>query len=705
MVHNLNTEYSDSNLAYVIYTSGTTGQPKGVMIEHKGVINLIANQRKIFNLEYTNNIKPSKNCLWFANYVFDAHIWDVFAPLCTGHTVHLINDDVRQSLLSLSDYIIENSISIATIPPALLDTQTLLKLEYLVVAGEKTPQKIFDFYNQSNINIINAYGPTEITVCSHFYSEKNQKENIIGTTLDNVYAVVLNNLMKPIEVGQIGELYIGGVGVARGYLNQPKLTKERFIKNPFQTEGDNNINEGNLYKTGDLVRLISDGTLEYVGREDNQIKVNGYRVDLGEIEVQLNGHEEIQQSAVQYIQSGDSKPKYILAYYVADKPIDIDVLIKYMRTSLPAYMIPNQYVYLEKMPLTINGKIDKKSLPIPDFIVENGTKPQNVIEKEICQIFAECLYVKELTLDSDFIQFGGNSISAGKIVGELNNRYGSTLQLSEILSMRKIGDICKAVSNTKSIYRYIIKLNDIADKSMLFMIHDGIGGCEMYTNFATLLGSHFSCYGVDNYNLYHNQKIDNLEELSNMYIQEIIKIAVDKDKPYYLFGVCLGGIIVTNIATILEDMGYENITLIIWDSAIIDEQLKNTRDENNVITLKNTLSQELSKGGADESFINKAIGSIQANTLLLNFPISKTFKYTDILIFKAMEIEDSIKIFYNEYKYICSLPYNNFDKLQSIDKIKKIEMQNIKHGDFMVQTELVATEIIKSIETNGIDCS
>ena len=501
---NLKIKVKSQDLAYVIYTSGTTGLPKGVMIEHKGVINLIKNQARIFELDFidkNDNKNKYKNCLWFSNYVFDAHVWDVFAPLCYGHTLHMIDNDTRQHISLLEKYILNNKIHIATIPPALLDTNTLLSLQYLVVAGEKTEKKILDYYIKNNKCIINAYGPTEITVCSHFKRFQGGNPNIIGKSIENVFSYVLDDNLKLVSEGVIGELYIGGVGVARGYLNRPDLTKEQFIKNHF--ESDNDKFNTHLYKTGDFVRLLEDNTLEYIERRDSQIKVNGYRIDLGEIENQLSKHPEIIQNVVQLCELTEGKSKQIIAYYVANNPLEDRELNKYLENTLPIYMRPNQYLFLKKFPLTINGKIDKKALPKANISTGEGLKPRNATEKMICQIFSDALSLEaeKLSLSDDFIQLGGNSILAGKIATNLNNYFGSNLQISEILSIRRIGAIYDAMLLTKNNYRYLIKLNWAQNKPLFFMIHDGIAGCELYTELANKLGSDFICYGVDNYNL------------------------------------------------------------------------------------------------------------------------------------------------------------------------------------------------------------
>ena len=323
---NLKTEAISTDLAYVIYTSGTTGHPKGVMIEHKGVINLAIDQANEFALNSLNDVK---NCLWYSNYVFDAHVWEVYSAILSGHSIHIIDNDIRQNIDLLSNYIKKHKIYIALIPPILLNEQALLNVDILVVGGDKTSSHVIKRYIDNNINVVNAYGPTEITVMSnmHFFNSNNLASNI-GIPISNAKCYVLDYNLQPLPIGAVGELYVGGEGLARGYLNRPELTKERFIANPFQTEQekqDKRYGESGrnvrMYKTGDLVRWLPDGNLEYIGRNDFQVKIRGYRIELGEIEAALSTYPGIKQAVVlakelKSLSDAGTGHKYLLAYYV-----------------------------------------------------------------------------------------------------------------------------------------------------------------------------------------------------------------------------------------------------------------------------------------------------------------------------------------------------------------------------------------------------
>ncbi|MEF9478800.1 AMP-binding protein [Chryseobacterium sp. 1B4] len=229
------------HLAYVIYTSGTTGRPKGVMIEHSGVVNLIEQQGLILDLEEALYRSEQQNLLWYADYVFDAHVWEVYSVLALGHVLHILPNEMRTDLEMLRAYITKHQIKVATIPPALLDKDSILPVEKIIVAGDITNPEIMKCYKKAGIDVINAYGPTETTVCAtyHHYSEDDNPLNI-GQPIGNTSVYILDSYLRLVPIGAIGELYIAGVGLARGYLNLTRLTAERFLFNPFQTEEEKN---------------------------------------------------------------------------------------------------------------------------------------------------------------------------------------------------------------------------------------------------------------------------------------------------------------------------------------------------------------------------------------------------------------------------------------------------------------------------------
>ncbi|RNA62698.1 amino acid adenylation domain-containing protein [Chryseobacterium nematophagum] len=435
---NPNTDVSSEDLSYVIYTSGTTGKPKGVMIAHRNVVNLIEQQSVLFSL---NTAHSSKRALWYANYVFDAHVWDAYCFLSFGHTLYLINKEIQKDLSTLHRYIAENAIQIASIAPVLLTKELILPLDTLIVAGDITHPDVMECYTREGVDIINGYGPTESTVCTtyHHYNEDHNPLNI-GRSISNIITYVLDEYLRPVPVGAVGELYIGGAGLSRGYLNLPELTAERFLENPFQSKEDKERGYSRIYKTGDLVRFLANGEIEYIGRNDFQVKIRGYRIELGEIENSLLSYAGIRQSAV-LVKEHNSGFKYFVGYYVSDVAVDHEDLFLYLSGLLPDYMVPSTYVHLEELPMTLNGKLDRRALPEPNFTDDREyIAPETALEKQLAEIYGEVLDlpVESIGLHDDFFRLGGNSIMAIKLISKIHQGLGLQASVAMVFSHKTI---------------------------------------------------------------------------------------------------------------------------------------------------------------------------------------------------------------------------------------------------------------------------
>ncbi|MDQ5920366.1 MAG: hypothetical protein QG673_422, partial [Pseudomonadota bacterium] len=464
---NLNIDIINTNLAYVIYTSGTTGKPKGVLQQHNNVSRLFSATEEWYQFNC--------NDVWtlFHSYVFDFSVWEMWGALCYGGKL------IIPSYLQTRDFELFYNLCANERVTVLNQTpiafyqfmQTVLSkgnfnslpdLRYAFFGGEKINlnqlKPWFNIYGYTRPQLINVYGITETTVLSTFKAisaEDMDKILSIGTIIPDQFAYVLDDNLQQLPIGDIGELHIGGMGLARGYLNLPQLTKERFIHNPFQTDEEklNKVND-KLYKTGDLVRYLSDGTLEYIGRNDFQVKIRGFRIELSEIESKLTEYPKIKQAVV--LAKELSSPnntgtnKYLIGYYVSETKLDEAEIFEYLLSRLPDYMLPNALLHLQQLPITVNGKLDRGALPDVSVIRSNiYVAPANQREIQVCQIFAEVLNlsVDMVGTTDDFFRLGGNSILAIKLIGLLKQRLNLNITVSQLLVARTIRKMLSEAHN------------------------------------------------------------------------------------------------------------------------------------------------------------------------------------------------------------------------------------------------------------------
>lgn len=439
-LYNPETITTSQHLAYVIYTSGTTGKPKGVMIEHRSVINTL------FALNNIYRLNPGEKSAAFCHYVFDVSISEFFSPLLKGAELHLLSDKIRKDVALISTYIQSHGIHYLYLPPILLSTLPQLvykNLKGIIYAGEPCDVAAGHYWS-NKCRLFNYYGPTETTIYALGKQIINGDVHLIGKPIHNTTVYILNRHLNPVPIGAIGELYIGGMGLARGYLNQAELTAEKFIANPFQKDEL-------LYKTGDLVRYWPDGNIEYIGRNDAQVKMRGYRIELTEIEQLLFEYPEIHQAVVLVQKHQQSSAyHYLVAYYVADAPLDEALILDYLSRHLPHYMMPTLFIFLEQLPLTLNGKLDKKALPIPEWKNEEAfIAPRSQTEKNICAIYAKMfnLPLDTIGIQANFFRLGGNSILAMQAVHALSEAFNIHLPIAEIFRTQTIEHLAETIES------------------------------------------------------------------------------------------------------------------------------------------------------------------------------------------------------------------------------------------------------------------
>ncbi len=450
---NLNLYQDSQHLAYIIYTSGSTGTPKGVMIEHHSAVNLVQWVNKRFEVGKRDTL------LFVTSMCFDLSVYDVFGMLACGGKVVIARKEQVQNHTQLIRLMKEEKITFWDSVPSTMNhlvnmigqeepdfSQTSLRLVFL--SGDWIPVPLPDTIRSifPNAEVIALGGATEATVWSNYYPiravEKTQTSIPYGNPMDNNTFYILDDQLNPVPYGVAGELYIGGIGVARGYMNDSEKTANAFVHNPFVTEP-----EAKMYKTGDLGRLLPNGTMEFLGRKDYQVKIRGYRVELGEIESHLFKHERIREAVVLSKQDTDGVA-YLCAYIVFHEPMTSQQLREYLSGKLPGYMVPSAFVAMERLPLTSNGKIDRKALPEPERHTRSEStdaKPRTALEKQLAQIWKSVLGLNEINRDDNFFEIGGHSLRATSLVTKLHKEMNISLPLREVFEFPTIEQMAQAI--------------------------------------------------------------------------------------------------------------------------------------------------------------------------------------------------------------------------------------------------------------------
>lgn len=444
------------DLAYIIYTSGSTGKPKGVLIQQESITNLIHYEREFLGLDNSDKI------LQFSPYYFDVSVEQIWSALCTGSCLVLVSQEILTDENRFCSYLQAQEVTHLNVTPSFLERLSLpylTSLKRILVSGEACNLALAKRY-VDEYEFYNEYGPTESTVISvsqKLHPINLTKESVpIGRPIANTQAYILSNDLKLLPQGVSGELYIGGKGLAIGYLNRQDLTDKSFIDNPF--------GEGKIYKTGDQAKWLMDGTIEFLGRLDNQIMLNGIRIELGEIENHLNTFKGIKVSAVNLCEIENNKS--LVAYYVTDDIINKASLKEYLIGKLPLNMLPSFYVELEELPLSANGKLDRRLLPEPEKKERIYEAPSNGIEKQLVLLWSEILQIniENISANDGFFELGGNSLKAISLMNIIFKELSVKITLKEIFvrqTVREISDYIITVNqlkDTEADYKKEVKL-------------------------------------------------------------------------------------------------------------------------------------------------------------------------------------------------------------------------------------------------------
>ncbi|MGZ8222346.1 MAG: non-ribosomal peptide synthetase [Methylobacter sp.] len=577
-----NLDYNDAklspeNLAYVIYTSGSTGKPKGVMIEHKNLCNLITDVKNRYSIGAEDRI------LQFAAIAFDMSLQDIFGALLLGAGLVLRTGTWIAGANKFWALCEKNRVSIITLPT--LFWQQLAQedhieipatVRHITIGGEAVSSKVLAaWFDRKSYRpkLFNGYGPTEATVysTSHEPSAASLSWQAIGRPITNTRVYILDSNHQPVPIGVTGELFIGGAGIARGYLNRPELTAERFSADPFVEEAD-----ARMYKTGDLARWLADGTLEFLGRNDFQVKIRGFRIELGDIETKLAEHPAVREVAVLAQEKRDGL-KQLVAYLVLrdDFMPSIFELRDFLKKKMPDFMVPSAFMFLAALPVTPNGKLDRKALPEPSINLQVSEAkfiaPRNTVEQNLTDLWAEVLKRDRIGVHDNFFALGGHSLLAVKVITEINQRFAADLArgvMYQSPTIEELGLIISSGTRQPSWYS-IVPIQTQGSRPPLFAIHT-ITLLDLPRHLGQDQPLYFLRYGMAGESSNHPVKLPPLKDVASHYITEMQQ--VQPEGPYHLVGFSFGGLIAYEMAYQLLASGHQVNWVGLLDTHLTDEQ-------------------------------------------------------------------------------------------------------------------------------------
>ncbi|HBE18544.1 MAG TPA: non-ribosomal peptide synthetase [Cyanobacteria bacterium UBA11149] len=556
------------DLAYVIYTSGSTGQPKGVAVSHKSAINLATalDQAVYHHQDYP--LRVSLN----APLSFDPSVQQI-VQLLYGHTLYILPDNIRRDGDRLLAYIRDHSLDVLDGTPShikLLLAAGLNEIndgipKLVLLGGEPLDEVTWkSLASINNTHFYNVYGPTECTVdTTSCLITKELTKPTIGRPLANAEIYILDAHLQPLPIGVPGEIYIGGDGLARGYLNRPELTAEKFITNPFNKSK-------RLYKTGDLARYLADGNIEFIGRIDSQVKIRGFRIELGEIESVIAQATNVQETVV-IVREDVPGDKRLVSYIIPNQEIPItDDLRRFLKERLPDYMIPSAFVIIDAFPLTPNGKVDRRALPLPEYISYNDGNnliaPRDELEQQLTQLWEKVLNVKPISISSNFFDLGGHSLLAVKLFAQIGNILNKDLPISTLFQAPTIAELANIIrQEAVSISRTSLVAIQPKGSKKPFFFHGGSADALSWAKFASLLDENQPFYALQRPDLDGKEVTEiSVKQLAAICLKEIK--TVQPKGPYLLGGHCFGGTVAFEMAQQLHSEGEQVDLLALFDA-------------------------------------------------------------------------------------------------------------------------------------------
>lgn len=550
------------NLAYVIYTSGSTGKPKGTLLEHRGFVNMSLHQTELCEINEHDVV------LQFASHCFDASLSEIFMALFKGAALCIADKELIQDLNGFENYLKENSVTVATLPPAYLKELTdLSSLKTLITAGEKARPEDVKHYS-GKLKYINGYGPTEASVAITHYIADPDKEYTsvpIGKPVNNTEIYIVDEHDNPVPLGVPGELVVSGMGLARGYKNNRELTESLFTPNPF--------GPGRIYRTGDLAMWLPEGNIEFLGRKDHQVKVRGYRIELAEIETILASHNQIGDAVVlpRKTRGATSLTGY---YTLKEGTLEKTTVKNYLADYLPDYMIPDFLTEMEHFPVTANGKIDREALPAPEAMDPGQyTAPVTDLEKRIQKIWQETLELEAVSTTVNFFDLGGNSLKAIQLISKTNALLESKATVASLFKAPTVKQFARELTSV-SAWTPLVPVKPAGSLPPVYCLPIAGGNVDSFMALSGKLGDRpvyaFQHSGLDE----GTEALTSVEAIAEQNLEAMLKHGVEE--PVYLAGLCFGGNVAIEMANRLEAMGKEIGGVYLFDTYAPDSPHYNT---------------------------------------------------------------------------------------------------------------------------------